>query len=32
VKDNLLHGEWANTVCYAALREEYGAKPQPEPA
>jgi RimJ/RimL family protein N-acetyltransferase len=25
IKDSLLHGEWANTVCYAALAEEYGA-------
>ncbi len=23
VQDSLLHGEWINTVCYAALREEY---------
>jgi RimJ/RimL family protein N-acetyltransferase len=23
VKDNLLHGEWTNTLCYATLREEY---------
>jgi len=23
VKDNILHGEWTNTLCYAALREEY---------
>jgi RimJ/RimL family protein N-acetyltransferase len=23
VKDHFLHGEWANTLCYAALRGEY---------
>ena len=30
LKDNMLHGEWVNTVWYAALGEEYGdaeAKP-----
>jgi [ribosomal protein S5]-alanine N-acetyltransferase len=26
LKDNLLHGEWVNTVWYAALAEERGAK------
>jgi RimJ/RimL family protein N-acetyltransferase len=25
LKDHLLHGEWATTVWFAALREEYGA-------
>jgi RimJ/RimL family protein N-acetyltransferase len=24
VKDHLVDGEWANTLCFAALREEYG--------
>ena len=30
LNDNMLHGEWVNTVWYAALAEEYGdaeAKP-----
>jgi len=26
LKDNLLHGEWVNTVWYAALAEEYGGR------
>ena len=29
LKDQMRDGEWANTVWYAALREEYGAEPTP---
>ena len=32
LKDHLLHGEWTNTVWYAALREEYSAEGAAEAA
>ncbi len=32
LKDELLHGEWVNTVWYAALAEEWGADPGAAPA